>query len=70
MTVGEICNREVIIANKTENITDIAKLIRNAHVSSVVMAYQNEESTQSLGIITDRDLLLEVLAQDIGTNSI
>ena len=70
MTVGEVCNREVIIAYRTENMTGIAKLMRNAHVGSVVVACRNEGITQPLGIITDRDLVLEVLAQEVDPNKI
>ena len=70
MTVGEICNREVIIAYRTESMTGIAKLMRNAHVGSVIVACRNEGITQPLGIITDRDLVMEVLAQEVDPNKI
>lgn len=70
MNVGEICNREVIIAYRTESMTGIAKLMRNAHVGSVIVACRNKGITQPLGIITDRDLVMEVLAQEVDPNKI
>ena len=70
MSVGEVCNREVIIGYKTENMTSVAKLMRNAHVGSVVVARRENGITQPLGIITDRDLVLEVLAQEVDPNTI
>jgi len=70
MTVGEVCNREVIIAYKTENMTDIAKLMRSAHVGSVIVACRDGDITRPLGVITDRDLVLEVLALEIDANTV
>ena len=62
MTVGQICNREVIIAERTDSVTEVAKLMRNNHVGTVIVAARNRGITQPLGIITDRDLVLEVLS--------
>jgi len=70
MTVGQICNREVIIAERTDSVTEVAKLMRNNHVGTVIVAARNRGITQPLGIITDRDLVLEVLSLEVDPNKI
>ena len=61
MNIGELCNRDVIIANQSDSIVDIAQFMRKFHVGTVVVA----ESGEALGIITDRDIVLEIIAEEV-----
>ncbi len=65
MRVGEICNRTVVIAKKDLDITEVAKLMRTHHVGSVVVVDETVDGVRPIGIITDRDLVIEVLAQEV-----
>ena len=61
MQVGEFCNREVIIIGSDESVKDAAELMRRHHVGDVVLVEEREGRRVPVGIITDRDLVLEVM---------
>lgn len=63
MTVGEICNRNVVIAPKSEMIVDAAKRMRMSHVGDLVVVEDRGEHLP-IGIITDRDIVISVVAGD------
>jgi CBS domain-containing protein len=71
MSVGEICNREVIIIDRNENITDAARLMRKHHVGNVVVV-KSENSMERIpvGILTDRDIVIELLARDVDLDAL
>lgn len=62
MNIGELCNRETIIVLKDENIVEAAKLMRHYHVGDLIVVTKSEESNIPVGIITDRDIVMEVVA--------
>jgi signal-transduction protein with cAMP-binding, CBS, and nucleotidyltransferase domain len=65
MSVGEICNRETVIVEKSASILETARLMRSHHVGSIVVMESGSESARPAGIITDRDLVVEVLAANL-----
>lgn len=62
MTVGEICNREVIVIQRDETVFEAAKLMRQYHVGAVIVIDKPNGRAIPAGIVTDRDLVVEVLA--------
>ena len=64
MTVGVICTRNVVVAPKDESIVDAAKRMRMLHVGTVVVVNEGDERRVPLGILTDRDIVLSVVASD------
>lgn len=70
MSVGDFCNREVIVAYTTTSINEIAQLMREHHVGCVVIVKNSAENNIPIGIITDRDIVLEVIAPMVDINSI
>ena len=65
MKVGEICNREVIIARKEESLLEAGKRMREFHVGSLVVIQESEGERIPIGILTDRDILMEVLSEGV-----
>ncbi len=65
MTVGEICNRETVIVQKDTSLLETAKLMRSHHVGSIVVVEQGSKPPKPAGIITDRDLVVEVMATSV-----
>ena len=63
MTVGELCIREVVFVRPHETIVDAAKLMRAYHVGDVVVVREEAGKRRPVGMLTDRDLVVEVLAQ-------
>ena len=70
MTVGKFCNREVIIADKSTSVTEVAKLMRHHHVGDVVIVDSNGEKAKPIGILTDRDIVIELIACEVAPESV
>lgn len=65
MPVGDYCNREVIVCDRDTAIPDAARLMRAHHVGDLVVVERGVRGNRALGIVTDRDLVVEVLAQEV-----
>jgi CBS domain-containing protein len=62
MNIGELCTRYVVLAYPTTTLAQAAQLMREHHVGSLVVARENDAGKTPIGIITDRDMVVEVLA--------
>jgi predicted transcriptional regulator len=65
MLVSEFCNREVIIVDRATTILDAAKLMRSEHVGDLVVTDNRNGRQVPVGILTDRDIVVELLAEEI-----
>jgi len=65
MPISEICNREVIIVQRDTTVHEAAKLMRQHHVGDVVVVEERKGVRVPVGIVTDRDLVVEVMAPDL-----
>lgn len=70
MPIGEICNREVVIVRKEDSILEAAKLMREYHVGDVVVVDDREGRVIPLGILTDRDIVVELIAKEVPLDSV
>lgn len=70
MSVGEFCNREVIVIEKQESVFDAAKLMRHQHVGDVVVIEKQGGHNVPVGMLTDRDIVIEVIAEDVEPASV
>ncbi|MDB4961221.1 MAG: histidine kinase [Myxococcales bacterium] len=61
MRAGELCIREVFTAQRGETISDIAKRMAERNVGDLVVV-DDQDPRIPVGIITDRDLVVRVLA--------
>lgn len=64
MTIGDICNRTVVVARKDETIVDAAKRMRMSHVGAVVVVEAQTGRNIPVGVVTDRDIVISVVAGD------
>ena len=62
MSVGEYCNREVVIAERGTSVREAAQLMRKHHTGDLVVVERKGKDNIPVGIVTDRDLVVEVLA--------
>ncbi len=70
-TVGEICNRDVVVAARDTPVAAAAKLMRQYHVGSVVVVEDmNGGRRLPLGIVTDRDIVVEIIATALDPNTL
>lgn len=65
MNVGELCIRDVVIAEKSTSIHEVAKLMREHHVGDVVIVEEKYGERVPVGIITDRDIIIELVATGV-----
>lgn len=65
MPVGELCNRDVVILRREDTILAAAKLMRQHHVGDVVVADDSGGFRRPIGIITDRDVVIEIMATEL-----
>lgn len=70
MLIGEICNRDVIVMTPKESVVDAARLMRENHVGSIVVADKPDGERVPLGMLTDRDVAIEIVAQEVEPNSV
>lgn len=61
-TVGQICIRNVLTAEPREAVTEIALRMKTHHVGCLVVIDVQDRGNVPIGMVTDRDLVLEVLA--------
>ena len=62
MTIGEICSREVVFVARSESCAQAARLMRENHVGSLVVVAKVGTPLMPIGMITDRDLAVGVMA--------
>lgn len=70
MSIGEFCTREVVIAERNTTIVEVAKLMRKHHVGDVVVIERQEDRVIPVGIITDRDIVVELIAEEVDPDSV
>ena len=62
MPLGEFCTREVVTASVDTSVYEAAQLMRHHHVGTVVVVQNRDGRELPVGIITDRDIVLEIVA--------
>ena len=65
MSVGVVCNREVVIVDRGDSILDAVRLMRKHHVGDVIVVEEKEGHKRPVGILTDRDIVVELLAAGV-----
>jgi len=65
MPIGEICNREVVIVQRDTTVAEAARLMREHHVGALVVVEEVSGKRKPVGLVTDRDLVVEVLATQL-----
>ena len=65
MRIGEICTREVVYCGRDANVTEVAQLMRNHHVGDLIVADTRDGMLVPVGIVTDRELVVRVLAEGV-----
>lgn len=65
MASGEICNREVVIVSRQTSISEAAWLMRENHVGDVVVVSEEDGRRKPVGIVTDRDVVMDVVASGL-----
>ena len=70
MPVSEVCNREVIIVQPDDSALEAARLMRQHHVGDVLVIENRGGVRVPVGVVTDRDLVLEIMAPELDPTDI
>ena len=65
MTISAICSREVITVHRDATVLHAAMLMRQYHVGDVIVIEDREGKAIPVGILTDRDIVIEMVATDL-----
>jgi len=68
MPVSDICVREVAIAERSTTVLEAAHRMRTHHVGNLVVVERHNGRVVPVGIITDRDIVLSVVAMRLDTS--
>ena len=70
MKVGEYCKRAVVAINGKADAAAAAQLMRNEHVGFLIVYRDGDELQRPVGVLTDRDLVLAVMARDVDARTV
>lgn len=65
MKVSDICKRNAVTVREFDELTAAAQLMREKHIGYLVVVVPNvgDRAVSPVGVITDRDIVVEVMAQ-------
>jgi CBS domain-containing protein len=66
MKVGDICSRNVVTARESDELTAAAQLMRQQHIGYLVVVEPKvgANALAPIGVITDRDIVVGVVARE------
>ena len=70
MTIGKVCNREVVFIHAQASVPEAARLMREYHVGDLVVIKEKTGKRVPVGIVTDRDIVLEVIAEGVDMDDV
>lgn len=70
LTTGEICSRSVTIAFRQTRLDGAARLMRQNHVGCLVVVDEADGKRIVAGLLTDRDIVTAVVANDLAPSSL
>ena len=70
MPIAEICSRGVVVASPNDSLRSVAELMRQHHVGSVVVTRDTNGLVYPVGIITDRDIVLALVAKNVSADAV
>lgn len=65
MPISECCNIGVVCCEPDTSVPDVAALMRRHHVGDVIVIEKAAASRVPIGIVTDRDIVLETTALEV-----
>lgn len=65
MDVREVCKQVVVFAYRSMALNEAARLMRDHHVGSLVVVEERDAGKSPIGMLTDRDIAIGVVARDL-----
>jgi CBS domain-containing protein len=66
MNIGQLCNRNVITVRRSDELIRAAQLMREQHIGYLVVVEPGvaDQSLRPAGVLTDRDIVVSVVARE------
>ncbi|MDA8251211.1 MAG: CBS domain-containing protein [Rhodospirillales bacterium] len=70
MPIGEFCSRVVVVAERSTTVMEAARLMRQHHVGDIVVMNETDGMKVPVGIVTDRDIVVEIVVNRLDPEAI
>ncbi|MDP1707992.1 MAG: CBS domain-containing protein [Gammaproteobacteria bacterium] len=70
MPIGELCSRAVVFVRREDSVREAAQLMRQHHVGNVLVVDEKDAQRVPVGILTDRDIVVEVVAKNVDLDKV
>lgn len=70
MPIGDLCESKVAVVDRAMTVHQAARLMREQHVGDVIVCDREEGRSIPVGILTDRDIVVGLIALDIPTQNV
>ena len=70
MKVGEHCKKAVVAIAANADAAEAAKLMRTQHVGFLIVHREGDVLRKPVGVLTDRDLVVGVMARDVDPHAV
>jgi CBS domain-containing protein len=70
MYISEICTHDVVTCARDSSVQELAQLMRDRHVGDVVVVDRGEAGAVPVGIVTDRDIVVRVVAKGLDVDAV
>jgi len=66
MNIGQLCNRNPIAVRRLDELLKAAQLMREKHIGYLVVVDPDvaDQSLRPVGVVTDRDIVVSVVARE------
>ena len=65
MPIIDICNLEIVTLQAEDTVVEACNVMREFHVGAVVVTEEKNGMKVPIGIVTDRDIVVEVIAPEL-----
>lgn len=65
MNIAQLCKRPVVSIDSAAPLKEAATLMRKEHVGALLVTVADGDQPRAVGVVTDRDLAVEILARDL-----
>lgn len=70
MNAGSVCKRGVVTVAPTDDLIAAAHVMREKHVGYLIVSENSVAARRVVGVLTDRDIVVAVLAQEVDARAL
>lgn len=70
MILKELCNRDVVVVGADSLVLEAAKLMKRYNVGDVIVVKREQGNVTPVGILTDRDIVVELIADEVDVKTV